>query len=267
MVNASNATRTSPGSASHASGRRRGDDVSERVGAPGAAGTAGAGDPGSRCRRLDLAAIKYYRFAEGTVVGTAGASSRAPATPARTASSSTSRPSAPPGSGTRCSTPARRRPAAGRARGPRHAAARGRHGPLRPRDRRDDDPLGGRPRLGGEARQGRLRRPRGARAQRAARRSAAAAGRLRGRRPRHRAPGPRLAGRGEAGTRHQRHLEPDVREGARHGLRAGGARRARHAGRDRRARQATRGRLARCRSTSARRCSSSQERREPPRRW
>ena len=55
----------------------------------------------------------------------------------------------------------RQRGGAVRARGARHAAARSGDAALRPRAEREDRPVPGRARLGGEARQGRLHRPRG----------------------------------------------------------------------------------------------------------
>ncbi len=86
-----------------------------------------------------------------------------------------------------------RRPA-GRPGGARHAAPGGRHGALRPRDRRHHDALRGRARLGGQARQGGLPGPRRPRRAEGARPGAAAGG-LRGGGAGHRPPGPRGEGR------------------------------------------------------------------------
>ena len=171
-----------------------------------------------RSRRSSTTASRTVRSPAGR------RSSRAPATPARTASRSSSR------RRTRCELWRRAlrrrrigRARAGGARSPRHAAPRGRHGALRPRDRPRDDALGRPARLDGQAREGRFRRPRRA-GRRAGARREPPPGRLRGRGARHRAPGLRDHERWAAGgRRHQRNLEPHLREGARHGLRAGRA--------------------------------------------
>ena len=111
---------------------------------------------------VDLAGLRYYAVAEGTVAGI-------PALVARTGYTGedgfevfvdTGRDRGALGRAAR-GGPARRR-AAGRARRPRHAPAGGRDAALRQRARPRHEPVRGRPRAGRQARQGRrLRRPRG----------------------------------------------------------------------------------------------------------
>ena len=125
------------------------------------------------------------------------APSRAPATPAKTASRSSARSSdAPQLWRTLLELGRAARHRAGRPRRARHAAPRGAARALRQRHRRDDQPARGRPRLGREARQGRCSSARTRSSRVKAEGPGAQAGRLRDDRARHRAPRLSAARRG-----------------------------------------------------------------------
>ena len=188
VVNASNARRDFAWIATRAAGecRRRGGGRERPLRPAGAPGAAGARRSWRRSPRRTISGAQVLRLRAGDGRRRAGAD-------LADRLHGGGRLRALPGAGGRAeglAAAARRRRPARRPRRARHPPPRGGDGALRPRDRRDDDPVRGGPELGGEARQGglpRTRRP----ARPEGRGEPAPAGGLRGAGPGNRAPGAR----------------------------------------------------------------------------
>ena len=196
--------------------RRDARDRDDRVSGSGV----GAPAPGA-CRRRHSTTLRYYAAVKATVAGT-------PALIARTGYTGEDgfevivSAADGPDVWDRCcrSAAASSRSACwpGRA---RHPAPRSRDGPLRPRDRRDDQPVRGRPGPGRQAREGRLLGREALWRQSTSRASSAEAGRLRVDGRRRAAPGLPDPGRrrgGRTGDQRQRLAEPGQAD--RHGVRS-----------------------------------------------
>ena len=141
---------TSPGSPEQAGADATIVDRSAATALLALAGTGGGTRPRRRSRGLDLGADAAVHASATARWRASRGSSRGPATPARTASSSACRPRARAPSGTRCSRPRGSAAACPRPRRARHAAARGGAAALRQRHRRRDHAARGRARLGGK---------------------------------------------------------------------------------------------------------------------